>query len=102
MKSKKRKVDSVETSNMDKAPKRIATPPAAVVRQPQEPSLIDRYQEKHQMLQDLVNQLMDPTRSDNISLLRNANECIKVMAQTTQRINTAPIMGQHMFTQQSG
>ncbi|KAK0109844.1 hypothetical protein ONS95_002515 [Cadophora gregata] len=101
IKNKKRKADSVESSVMYKAPKRISTPPA-VIRQPQEPSLIDRYQEKHQALQDLVNQLVDPTRVDNISLLRNAMDCIKVMAQTTQRINAAPVMGQHMFTQQSG
>ncbi|KAL5317695.1 hypothetical protein ACEPPN_014793 [Leptodophora sp. 'Broadleaf-Isolate-01'] len=99
IKSKKRKVDNVEPSIMDKAPKRIATPPAVVQ---QEPSLIDRYQEKHQSLQALVNQLYDPTRGDNMVSLRKAMDCIKVMAQTAHSINAAPVMGQNMFTQQSG
>ena len=101
VKSKKRKVDSIESSIVEKTPKRIATPPI-VVHQPQEPSLIDRYQEKYQSLQALVIQLCDPARGDNIALLRSANDCIKVMAHASQRINAAPVMGQNLFTQQSG
>ncbi|KAI9046677.1 hypothetical protein LZ554_009417 [Drepanopeziza brunnea f. sp. 'monogermtubi'] len=92
-KSKKRKAGD-EQSNLDKAPKRVATPPV-VVRKPQEPSLMERYQEKHQMLQGLVNQLNDPRHNDNLSVLRNAMECIKVMGRTTQMINPGPGMQQN-------
>ncbi|KAL2068953.1 hypothetical protein VTL71DRAFT_15291 [Oculimacula yallundae] len=101
IKGKKRKADSAEPPLMDKAPKRIATPPV-VARQPQEPSLIDRYHEKHQSLLALVSQLGDPTHEDNIDLLRSAMDCIKVMAHATQRIKAAPNMGQNMQSQQSG
>lgn len=91
-KTKKRKAeDSTDPSQMDKAPKRVATPTVVL---PQGPSLVDRYQEKHQLLQELVNKLCDPRRIDNIAMLRNAMDCIKVMASTTQRINAAPAMGQ--------
>ncbi|KAI6715141.1 hypothetical protein JHW43_002378 [Diplocarpon mali] len=91
-KSKKRKAgDNSELSSLDKTPKRIATPPV-VKPEPQEPSLIDRYQEKHHMLQGLVSQLYDPTKADNMALLRNAWDCLKVMGQTSHRINAAPAM----------
>lgn len=73
--------------------KRIATPPV-VTRQPQEPSLIDRYHTSEQQLLETVKQLHDPRNSSNMTLLRNANDCIKVMVQTTQRINAAPALGQ--------
>jgi hypothetical protein len=70
-------------------------------RQPQEPSLVDRYQEKHEKLLETVAKLQDPKNADNMVLLRNATDCLKVMAQTTQRIHSAPPMGQN-FNQQSG
>ncbi|KAK2629886.1 hypothetical protein QTJ16_000706 [Diplocarpon rosae] len=98
-KSKKRKAgDGSETSSLDTAPKRIATPPVAKP-EPQEPSLIVRYQEKHQMLQDLVNQLYDPTKADNMALLRNAWDCLKVMGQTSHRINAVPATEESLKTQ---
>ncbi|CZT02410.1 uncharacterized protein RCO7_06302 [Rhynchosporium graminicola] len=100
-KSKKRKADSVEPSITDKAPKRVATPPV-VACLPQEPSLIDRYQEKHQSLLALVSKLGDPTNQENIGLLRSAMDCIKVMAHATQRIKTAPSAEQDILAQQSG
>ncbi len=101
-KGKKRKAgDTPGSPPSDKAPKRIATPPVTAQRQPQEPSLIERYQEKQQLLMDVVKQLSDPRHNDNTTLLRNAYECIKVMAATTQRIQAAPAVGQNL-DQQSG
>ncbi|KAH6721849.1 hypothetical protein BKA61DRAFT_164201 [Leptodontidium sp. MPI-SDFR-AT-0119] len=50
------------------------------------PSLVNLYQEKHEAFQALVNQLEDPTRADNMDLLRSTYDCIKEMARTTQRI----------------
>ena len=58
--------------------------PAAVIPQPQEPSLVDRYQEKYEILLETVAKLQDPKNTENMALLRNANEHIKVMVQTTQ------------------
>jgi hypothetical protein len=84
---------------MEKPQKRNTSPPA-VTRQQQEPSLVDRYQEKQQILLETVAKLQDPRNADNMTLLRNANDCIKVMVQTTQRINSAPV-GQNS-NQQSG
>jgi len=100
-KSKKRKASEVanDAPFMEKPQKRNATPPA-VTCQPQEPSLVDRYQEKQQMLREVVAKLEDPRNTENMALLRNANDCIKVMVQTTQRIVSAPV-GQN-FNQQSG
>ncbi|RKF75484.1 hypothetical protein GcM1_233022 [Golovinomyces cichoracearum] len=57
-----------------------------------EPSLIERYKKKQQTLLDIVKQLQDPGHKDNVKLLCDANDCIKVMAQTTQRIISAPNM----------
>jgi hypothetical protein len=100
-KSKKRKASEVanDAPFIEKPQKRNATPPA-VTRQPQEPSLVDRYQEKQQILREVVAKLEDPRNAENMALLRNANDCIKVMVQTTQRIISAPV-GQN-FNQQSG
>jgi len=91
-KSKKRKASEAanDAPSMEKPQKRNTTPPA-VARQPQEPSLVDRYQEKQQILLETVAKLQDPRNADNMALLRNANDCIKVMVQTTQRINSAPV-----------
>ncbi|CCU75568.1 hypothetical protein BGHDH14_bgh01731 [Blumeria hordei DH14] len=68
--------------------KRVVSPPAS--HRPREPSMLERYYEKQQQLLDTVNQLQNPRQTDNMALLRNANDCIKVMVQTTQRINSAP------------
>lgn len=99
MRSKKRKAGDSETILTDnKAAKRIATPPI-VIAQPQEPSVLQRYQEKHALLLDLVKQLHDPRQKDNMTLLRSAHDCIKVMVQTTSRINAAPDMGSNIVSQ---
>lgn len=107
-KGKKRKVgEQTDLSIVEKAPKRIATPvpviptPVVVVRpqpqvqvqvqvQSQEPSLLERYHEKQRLLLSVVKQLADPKHADSMKLLREANDCIKVMVQTTQRIKAAP------------
>lgn len=99
-KGKKRKAGDSPDAAMEKSLKRNASPPA-VTRQPQEPSLVERYTRKHQILTETVAKLQDPKNADNMTLLRSANDCIKVMVQTTQRINAAPAMG-HNFSQQSG
>jgi hypothetical protein len=38
---------------------------------------------------DTAIQLQDSKNADNVILFRNANDCIKVMVQTTQRLQTA-------------
>ncbi|KAE8452541.1 hypothetical protein EG329_000444 [Mollisiaceae sp. DMI_Dod_QoI] len=100
-KGKKRKAGDADSPFVEKAPKRIATPPV-VMRQPQEPTLLERYNEKQRLLLNTVKQLADPKHTDNMSLLRNANECIKVMVQTSHRINAAPGMGRSFSQQSSG
>lgn len=99
-KSKKRKAgENPESPHAEKAPKRTATPPPAEQpKEPKEPSLVDRYQEKQKMLMDIVKQLSDPTQCDNMDMLRSANAILKVMAQTTQRIQGTPAMGQTVDT----
>jgi hypothetical protein len=105
-KGKKRKAgESPENALFaEKAVKRVATPPV-VIRQPQEPkpSLFDCYNEKSKLLMNTVKQLQDPRNVDNMDLLRSAADYLKVMAQTTQRIqsNSTPNLGQN-FNQQSG
>jgi hypothetical protein len=63
---------------------------AGVVSQPPEPSLIDQYSEKQKGLIDTIKQVQDPRNVDNMALLRSAADYLKVMAQTTQRIHSAP------------
>ncbi|KAE9376196.1 hypothetical protein N431DRAFT_371266 [Stipitochalara longipes BDJ] len=58
----------------------------------QESSLIDRYREKQQSLLEIVAKLQDPRNPDNMVLLREANDCINVMVQISQRIKSAPAM----------
>jgi hypothetical protein len=100
-KGKKRKAgDTPDAPYTEKSQRRNVSPPA-LNRQLQEPSLVDRYNEKHQILVETAAKLQDPRNAENMLLLRNANDCIKVMVQTTQRIRSAPSMGQN-FTQQSG
>jgi hypothetical protein len=101
-KGKKRKAgdNNPDAPYTDKSQKRNVTPPA-LSHQPQEPSLVDRYHEKQRMLEETVAKLQDPRNAENMVLLRNANDCIKVMVQTTQRIHSAPAMGKN-FNQQSG
>lgn len=92
------------SSAVEKAPKRIATPPVVMQapQQPQEPSLLERYAEKQRLLLATVQKLADPKLADNMTLLREANDCIKVMVQTTQRINNAPPMVRNFSQQSSG
>jgi hypothetical protein len=59
--------------------------------------LIDRYVQSQQKHLEIAKQLSDPRNASNMALLRSASDCIKVMAQTTQRINAAPAMN---FSQQ--
>jgi len=61
-----------------------------VVSQPPEPSLIDQYSEKQKGLIDTIKQVQDPRNVGNMALLRSAADYLKVMAQTTQRIHSAP------------
>jgi hypothetical protein len=68
----------------------LTTPPV-VMRQPQEPSLIDRYHVQYKRFSNLVPQLQDPRNVDNMALLRSVSDCIKLMAQTTQRISASPL-----------
>ena len=93
----KRKAEVSEAAAVEKTVKRIATPPAMA-----EPSLVDRYLTNEQRLRDTVKQLRDPTNSSNMVLLRNASHYIKVMEQTTQRINSAPAMKREFSQQSSG
>ncbi|KAH6673134.1 hypothetical protein B0J14DRAFT_64736 [Halenospora varia] len=87
---KKRKADDkVDAQTTEKVSKRMNTPPV-VVHQPQEPSLEDRYQRDWERLMNTVEQLRDPKDVRNLNLLRSVNDCIKVMAATSQRINDAP------------
>jgi hypothetical protein len=75
-----------------------------VIQPPQEPSLIDlhRYHEVSKLLMNTVKQVQDPRNVDNMGLLRSAADYLKVMAQTTQRIqHSAPNLGQNV-NQQSG
>ncbi|KAH8820035.1 hypothetical protein F5884DRAFT_865705 [Xylogone sp. PMI_703] len=52
-----------------------------------ESNLIDRYRQTEQRLLETVKQLHDPKNASNMQFLRDATECIKLMAQTTQRIH---------------
>ncbi len=100
-KGKKRKAgDNPDGPYVEKSQKKNATPPA-LNHQPQESNLVDCYHEKRQILVETVAKLQDAPNSENMVLLRNAMETIQVMAQTTQRIHSAPAMGPK-FTQQSG
>ncbi|TGO48693.1 hypothetical protein BCON_0232g00010 [Botryotinia convoluta] len=84
--SKKRKQDAItEPSTSDKEPvKRVKSP---VVNQ--QPSLIEIYHQSEQRLQEAVKQLHDPKSANGMTNLRNASDCIKMMAQTLQKINQA-------------
>lgn len=95
----KRKSDAADVASEEKV-KKVATA-AAVTRQLQEPSLIDHYNQSKLKLLDVVKQLDDPRNAKNMDMLRNASDCLKVMAQTTQRIIAAPAMARS-FSQQSG
>jgi hypothetical protein len=59
---------------------------SGMISRPREPSLIDRYTEKQKLLMDTVEQLQDAKNADNMTLIRNANDLIEAMVQTTQRI----------------
>ena len=93
----KRKADAADPSPMEKPIKRVATPPVVIK---QDPGLIEHYRQNERRLLEVVQQLHDPRNAQNMDLLRNASDCIKLMAQTTQRINGAPPMTRN-FSQQS-
>jgi hypothetical protein len=95
--NKKRKTDTTDAST-EKNLKRVATPPIAAA---QEPSLIERYHQSEQKLLETVKQLHNPKNPKNMALLRNASDCLKVMAQMTQRVNAAPAIGRS-FSSQGG
>lgn len=99
---KKRKADEkLEIQTMGKATKRASSPPV-VVHQTQEQSLAERYDHNLQKLKDIVEQqLTDPRDPHNLELLRSADDCIKVMTQTSRRVGEASIMGKRS-NQQSG
>ncbi|KAG0645373.1 zinc finger protein [Hyphodiscus hymeniophilus] len=83
--AKKRKLEASDPAFADKVVKRTTTSTVAV--QAQEPTMVERYNQSEQTLREIVKQLSDPRNANNMNLLRSASECIKVMAQATQRIN---------------
>jgi hypothetical protein len=88
-KGTKRKADSTD---LDEAPKRSATPPAEI-DQLHESRLIEHYHQHEQRLLKIVKQLHDPRDASNMHLLWSATNCITVMAQTIERINGASTSG---------
>ncbi len=93
-KGKKRKTSggNQQSKFIDKAPKRVNTPPVPV-RQPRGPSLDERYNEKYQALLSTVELLKDPMNAGNHKLISNIEDTLKVMTQTKQRMQP-PAMGQ--------
>ncbi|KAI1003257.1 hypothetical protein K3495_g4948 [Podosphaera aphanis] len=67
--------------------KKIIT--SQTIPKPRESILVERYNEKQQLLLKIAGQLQDHKNVENLPLLRKANECIKVMVQTSQRMNLA-------------
>lgn len=63
---------------------------SSIVKKPKKSILIKRYKQKQLLLLETVKKLQDPKQHDNMELLRNANECIEVMVETTQMINSVP------------
>lgn len=111
----KRKAEATDNAPVGKIAKKSAKSATSdkAVRQPQESSLVDHYHQSKRKLLEVVSQLEDPRNSKNMDMLRNAHDYIKVMAQTTQRINSAPVLTGIMasatvdgmrrsFSQQSG
>jgi hypothetical protein len=98
-KGKKRKAgpERPDSPFLDKAPKRVSTPPVTVRQQP---SLMERYHSSEQKLLETVKQLHDPKNVNNMNLLHTADHYIKVMVETTNRINAVPALGEN-FTQRS-
>lgn len=65
-----------------------------------ESSLVDRYRQTEQRLLETVKQLHDPKNTSNMQFLRDASDCIKLMAQTTQRLHGSS--SPRRFSEQSG
>lgn len=84
---KKRKVEPNDNP-VARATKRDPSPPAVAVK-PQEPSLADRWTQSGQTLLEIAKQLNDPMNAGNMTLLGSASDCLKVMAQTTRRLNAS-------------
>ncbi|POS87260.1 hypothetical protein EPUL_002153 [Erysiphe pulchra] len=61
---------------------------SSIVKKPKKSNLIERYKQKQLSLLETVKKLQDPKQHDNMALLRNANECIEVMVEATQIINS--------------
>lgn len=80
--SQKQRAESTGTSVADTALKSSNASPA-IATKPSEQHLFELY---HRRLLETVQQIPVPS---NISLLRSAAQCIKVMAQITQRTNAA-------------
>ena len=62
----------------------------------QELGLLEIYREQHQKLAEIVTKLHNPMAVDNIKLLRDAHECLKVMIQMTQRLKSETTMEMRM------
>lgn len=87
-KGKKRKAGDYSLF-AEKSERRIATSPSTS-HQPEELSLVERFKEQRQILLETVAKLKDPRNPEIMVLLRKANDCIKVMIQISQHINSAP------------
>jgi len=81
--SKKRKAEDKPDAPVEKAAKRVPTPPVV-----QEPSLAEQYARTHELATAILQQLQDP--SEAARKMKLLYESMKVMAQTSQRINNVP------------
>lgn len=94
IRGKKRKADEkLESQSSEKSTKRVATSPV-VVHQPQKPTLTEHYDRVHQKATEILEQLSDPKDdARNLTLIYSLHDCLKVMAQTSKRINGATATG---------
>lgn len=91
VRGKKRKADDKQDSastTTEKAAKRVATGP--MTQTTQKPSLVEQYEMELEKASGIWDQIRDPKEARNLNLLQNMYDCIKVMAQTSKRINDAP------------
>lgn len=107
---RKRKNETA-TNEKDKEPRSkraqtssIATsspPPAQQSVVPEEPSLVQQWQQRRMHLLQLVQQLDDPRAPEVMQVLTHAGKELQVLAGTSRRINNAPAM-KRSVSQQSG
>lgn len=87
VRGKKRKVaerpESPTVAKHDKSVKRAATP----LPEPKQPTPLERYQQSHQRLQDIVHTLEDPNTPEYIALFGEASQCFQVMQKTIRAVN---------------